>query len=69
MQLKFGYTCFKVTDTVKNLKDTKEDDRPKQVTDLFLYMATCEAIIKVPLTVYTKQLEEMCFSQTQQNKS
>lgn len=52
--------CFATLARAKYLKD-KASERENEITDIFRASADCEAIMKIYVMAYTKQLEKLSF--------
>ena len=53
--------CFAVSARTKNLKDDEAKGGENEITDLFLDIAGCEAIMKVSTMTYPTNLEYLTF--------
>lgn len=61
--MEIGICCFAAQEWAKKLKDDKVAGNENEISDLFLAPAECEAIRKIIVMVYARELETLTFSQ------
>ena len=55
--------CFEVLARVKKLKERQSEEEQNEITDMFLTTTGCEAIQRVSMMAYPKNLEELTFKE------